>query len=341
MRLKQTTTALELQEGKLSLLALPRQSYSQMLHGPGTDRIVEAMGARIIEGRGTLQGRSGTLRIKGDKSLNACFGASTIKLLRWAQIAFTEVNQGGGEEQANICKEVSFPLEEFMELCGYNEPGPHGRIYHIRKIRKDLEILHSACYSLKHDKDFLDVSLVQAKGIHKGNICIQFSDPYSRYMNSRHVLTQRSHALFRVSEKSPHALKLGEAIDLHYNITGNHERGIAEALKVETLLEDTTIPSLEEVRRARKAWREKMLSPFEQAMEELVKCGYLKAWRYSTKTGEAPEEGETWLKTTIRYTLATPPDHSEDLKRLQERREKRAKELESTPPRRSRKHQKG
>lgn len=332
MRLKQSSR-LELQELKGALVDSPERAWGLLYSNPGSNRLRGALGAIISKGNGDAEIEKGTLKFRGPPKLNTRFSPSTLKLLRASEIVFTETNSG----KSKLEKRAMFPLSWYMEKCGYNAPGHNGQIYHLRKIRKDLEVLRVSCYTMRDVENFLNVNLVTATGIIKGNIVVEFSERYARYIKTQSQHTKRSLALLRVSEKSNNYTKIGEKIDYHYNLTANHLKGTEEALKVESLIGDTDIPSLEVVRRTRKAWREKMLLPFELALEELVKCGYLSTWSYATETGEAPGDVETWLKTTVRYSLVNPPDHSEDIKRLQERTEKQAQKTENETERRPRK----
>ena len=116
---------------------------------------------------------------------------------------------------------------------------------------------------------------------------------------------------------------MGLAMAEHYNIRSNHKKGNAQKLKVKTLLKSTDLPSVEEVRKGRKSWRERLQSPFEKSLEKLGDTQVLADWEYyidgeplitkeSDETHTADFKSfEDWLNAVVFFTLKDAPDHTQ------------------------------
>jgi hypothetical protein len=99
-------------------------------------------------------------------------------------------------------------------------------------------------------------------------------------------------------------------------------------LKVITLLEETTLPTYEEVVKTRKSWEERLKEPLENALDHLTQINFLKDWRYCKPKGETLEDAdadfadyETWADTLLQFEMTNAPNHDDILKKLEEEKQ--------------------
>ena len=67
---------------------------------------------------------------------------------------------------------------------------------------------------------------------------------------------------------------------------------------MKNLLKETLLPNYEDVLKDRKGWRERILLPFEKAMNELVAEGVLTKWQYE---GAGTAQSYQAFKETVIY----------------------------------------
>ena len=331
------------------------QSFLPMLHGKATDQLAIMAGERIDANRLNNTGVvvSGEVKLVLDKfnELTGTLGVSTHKLLSTAIAQFTALNHTGSTARKLNYTAITIPLKEYALKCGYDVE-EHGTTTTEeaekeakrakmaldnarRKINKDLAIMFASSLSWKEkvrgkQGDYMDMRLIEAKGIKSGSICIKFTQLFAEYLIQL-PQTQYPVALLALDERNINAYNMGLKMAEHYSIDNNQIKGTAQLLKVKTLLELTTFPSLEDCKRLRRPWEERIKEPFENALDALTACGLLEDWRYShAKGAELTDEEATsfssyaeWANTNIFFTLADAPDHKARLARRAE--EKKAK----------------
>lgn len=157
---------------------------------------------------------------------------------------------------------------------------------------------------------------------------------YGSYLIQRQM-TQYPKCLLGIDERSPAAYAVGCKIAEQYHNDTNRRQGRNDRLKVETLLNVTTLPDINEVRRAGKSWEERIKDPLETALDQNVAVGHIKKWGYRLNDKATPKEEdwctpaikmkwsgyEQWAAATITIEMNNPPDTSE-------RDEKKAKRIE-------------
>lgn len=334
-----------------------RESFLPMLHGKATDAVASMVGETITENKlnstGTVEAGEVKLVIDKYNELSGTLGVSTHKLLSTAVASFTAVNHTGNAERSANFTGVNIPLKEYALNCGYDvEEHPttdpeeekkeavrakrqldNAR----RKINKDLDIMYSASLSWSErvrgkQGDYMDIRLVEAKGVKNGFIQIRFSQTFSEYLIQL-PLTQYPVALLGVDERNNNAYVMGLKMTEQYNMDSNHARGTAQLLKVKTLLALTDLPSIEKVRALRVGWNGRIKEPFENSLDALTACGLLEDWEYSRSKGEplTDEEAnftnyEDWEEALVHFTLKNAPDHTARLEaRAEERKARQAR----------------
>lgn len=99
-------------------------------------------------------------------------------------------------------------------------------------------------------------------------------------------------AALAIDERHPNAYAIYEKIMKQAANSNNQKAGTADRLGVGTLLQNTDFPKIEDVRRERKSWRERILKPFLQNLDYLKGQGILRAWHFTKKRSEEPIKRE-------------------------------------------------
>jgi len=176
------------------------------------------------------------------------------------------------------------------------------------------------------------VNLVTRCRIDKDVTMIEFSLSAAEYM-VRQPITTLHRALYALDDRSYNAFAIGRAISEYYGMDSNVIRNKESILKVETLLAKTSLSFEKLGSRYRSRWEARIKEPFEEALDELYRIGFLKTWRYSLsgKADLSDEEAahiiryEQFASLYVCFEIADYPTHGERLKEIADRREKAAK----------------
>lgn len=285
------------------------------------------------------------LFLTGFDKLSGALGISTHKLLVAGLASFADANHIGRTEKGiELLKSpeytISIPEIEYATLCGYdtkehptNTPEETEQekkrakmeLDNFRKqVKRDLNILSHARISWtelikKKPRNFENIAIIGTTGIKNGYIKMTFDAEFVKYLLQIPVLMQYSTALLSVDNRKSTAYTIGLKMSEHYHMLQNHETRTASRLKVETLLECTELPSIEEVRKSKKSWTERIKEPFETALDELFQKGVISDWYYCKAKGKLLTDNEaqnipdfeTWCSLNVEYTLKNPVDLSE------------------------------
>lgn len=340
-----------------------RESFLPMLHGKATDAIATMAGETITENKlnntGVIEAGEVKLVIEKFNELSGTLGVSTHKLLSTAIAGFTSLNHTGTSKRTASVNGVTIPLKEYALRCGYDveehpTASPEEKAKEAlrakrqldnarRKINKDLAIMYGASLSWSEkvrgkQGDYLDMRLIDAKGVKSGNIQIHFSQHFAEYLIQL-PLTQYPVALLGVDERNNNAYSIGLAMAEHYSLDNNQTKGTAQLLRVKTLLSYTDLPSIDSDYVKRKGWEDRIKEPLERSLDALTACGLLEDWRYSkSKGGELTDEEATnfssykeWEETLVHFTLRNAPDHTARLEARAEERKARQAKRRKTP----------
>lgn len=299
------------------------------------------------------------LEIMDFNSIRGALGVSTNKLLSAALIEFTKQNTESDLAKNNINTRVSIPLKDYALACGYEveetitenmtkeeiekekERASNALKYVRKQINKDLNILFASKVSWKEtskrfkNKDFMDYRFIVGKGIRKGRIHIEFYSGFSDNMVQQ-AITPHPLALFKVDAGKPTAYAIGRKMATHYGMNSNIVKGTYNRLKVQTLLDVTDLPTLENVRQTRKSWYERIKEPLENALDHLTskEVNFIKVWYYCKPLGIplTKEEAdftnkpfEEWANTLILFEIVDAPSYEERLKQLEEKKKENIK----------------
>lgn len=345
---------------KVSFLITPTEqedlqknnNFLPMVHGKATDNIATMTGKtpekNKLNNTGIIDTGEVKLVIEKFNQLSGSLGVSTHKLLSVAMANFTALNHTGTKKREKRFSEVNIPLKEYALNCGYDviphateteEDATKERIRAKRsldnarrKIHKDLNIMYSSSLTWKENVkgklgDYVDYRLIEGKGIKNGYIYIKFSQTFSDYLINL-PLTQFPIALLKIDERNNNAYSIGLKMAEHYNLDNNHIRGTSQLLRVSTLLSYTSLPDIDEIRKQRASWENRIKEPFEKALDTLTNCGLLQDWNYSHPKGVAMTDEEAtnwgsyeeWANSLLHFNIMNAPDHT---KRLEARAEKK------------------
>lgn len=338
------------------------RNFLPMLHGKATDTLALMAGEKVTQNEINKTGilKSGEVKLVIDKfnELSGTLGVSTHKLLSTAVAKFTEINHTGTSTREARYTSVNIPLREYALHCGYDvmehptetpeqaereaKRAENALKNARKKINKDLAVMFASSLSWSEKVkgklgDYIDIRLIEAKGISNGFIRIRFSQTFSEYL-VKLPLTQYPLALLGVDERNNNAYNMGFKMAEHFNLDNNQIRGTAQLLKVKTLLEYTSLPSIGSIRKQRTSWEARIKEPFETALDALTACQLLEDWRYSKSKGEelTDEEAtsffnyEEWEETLVHFTLKDAPDHTARLEARAEERETRQAKKKTT-----------
>lgn len=303
-----------------------------------------------ISGILTLESKGKKVQIENFAEIASVFGVNTHKLLCAGLISFAE-NNNIGDDSETINYSVAIPLKEYATICGYDieehstdEPiKEKNRVKNLMKyIRKqissDLDMLYNSSLTWsestnKANKDYLNIRLISASAIRSGYIYMTFSQDFAKYLKLRR-LTQYPTTLFSIPADKPNAYRIGQALSFHYNNDNNLKSGIANRMKISTLLEYTDLMSIDEVRTKRKSWLAKLKEPLEKALDELYQKGVLSDWWYC-KSKDIPltdeeiqhcfDDFEKWSETLIHFEINSAINHTQRLSSKEESQSKNNK----------------
>lgn len=275
--------------------------------------------------------------------LKGTSGISTHKLLRVALAQFTQNNHYG--TKSGIKYRVDIPLKEYARKLNYEiDEDPtaedpkkeknraNGEMRNARKrIRQDLDILFACRVEWQEvvqgkAGNFEKCQFFDRVSIHNGIITLDFG----RYISDNYLsllpLTYYPLALLSIDGRNENAYQIGLAMADHYNNIYNHiGTGNPSLLSVKTLLDKTSLPTIEAIRKNRRSWEERIKEPFETALDKLYQAGVISDWKYSKAKNEdlTNDEAaqinsyEAFSSLFIHYQIKDPADLNDAIEKKQ------------------------
>jgi len=367
----------------------PESSYLPVLQGRATNLHALVVRSSVNEDRITkaltykVKGEASplTATVKSFEGYRAKLRISTDKLLQRAIAEFTKNNHiGEGPSRCLETTEVIIDIKDYARANNKivdksdtsDKEEAKKEANRIKKtlstfrknIEEDLEALATTPLTWTEkavitedgkrgykDHDFIDVMPLSAKGLiqDQTKIYIKFNEDFASYLIHLPI-NQYPTALLGLDERKPNAYSIGKKIASHFFMDNNQLYNRAQYLKVKTLLKETDLPSLEEVRAHKWSWISRIKEPFENCLDALgvgeytdekdnIKkgCGLLEDWEYCHSKGVPLTDKEAtallsdftlWTETLIKFTLYDIPDQTERLEKKRDKIEK-AKEKKS------------
>lgn len=325
-----------------------KDNYFGMQHGKVTDLLAlyDSRDAAYNEdGDAVIQTADGkaNITIEGARNLRGKYGSGTHKLLSVAVSEFTKNNHySRSRKERALNYDVHIPFIEYATACGYiKEDTQEGKAASAarkdarKKIKRELDILYNLSIEFlapgadnNDSNDWERFRFLDSVGISNGYIHIGFTRKIGREL-SRLPLMQYNRALLRIPATSPNAYRIGYKMAMHYFNDNNVIRGSYCRLKVETLLEQTDLPTMDQLKRTNhtRHWQDRIKEPLEVALDTITGT-VISDWEYTRAKGEKLTDAEAANITTyevfsdlyVQFVMIGEPEGQE------ERRQRRAEE---------------
>lgn len=120
--------------------------------------------------------------------------------------------------------------------------------------------------------------------------------------------------VLKIDERNPAAYHLGRKLALHHSMDANQEAGTANIISVQKLLAAAPdIPGHEDVARSGRQFEQRIIAPFERALDLLTDL--VKSWEYCNSKGVPLTEGQradfsyaVFRECYVHFELNSPPD---------------------------------
>lgn len=298
--------------------------FRPMLQGAGTNRLTRISTRKspppvdAVTGMATITEGSLTVFIEKYDSLAGGLRISTHKLLDAFTIALTEQNHYRGKTPANTF--VTISLDEYMRQCGIPMTKA-SKDKTRRKVKEDLDALFNTSLEWseptgggKDVRDYAKMRIISYQGIKNGKIQVRFSQEIAEYLTHAYLM-QYPVSLFKIDERNPSAYYIGKKLLLHHSMDSNHARGTHNVLSVRALLECAPdIPSYEEVAQKDRHLEQRIIAPFETALNALRDTIH---WEYANSGGTpmTPEQLKKFsyaefINAYVRFEVLNAPDQS-------------------------------
>lgn len=285
-----------------------------------------AVQANPITGEGMIKkDENYTVFIKDYEKLRRSLKISTLKLLDFLTVKFTQNN--GGSNNGLINASVMVSLEDYMKYCGI--PITESSKKETRKkINGDMNFLFNVSLSFddgirdkRQRKNYPKTRLTSKYYPVRNNmIKFEFDTVISEYLaHETGYIMQYPTKLLTVDERNPSTYRLGRKLSNHYCNFNNRKKGNYNSLSVKTLLEwCPDIPTVEDVKTSRGSFNQKIQEPFEKALDSLESKGILSSWEYCNKSKTPLTEAQIsamsfndFMEFYVHFELTGAPDQSE------------------------------
>lgn len=335
------------------------KEYLPMAHGKATDSLAKASSkdaeVNMITGDAKVLSGDVEIVLKRFAELQSTLGVNTHKLLCMGVIKLTEANNfSKKDDKESLTTAVVIPAKEYAYWLGYDvyehetntieeAEAEKKRATNTfkeakKKIKRELDTLRNTEIKLtdKHG-NFLTLSIIGSRGVNGDYIYMTFDNTMATYL-MKQPLTQYPTALFAIDARNPNAYSIGYKMAEHYNMDNNRIRGTYNRLKISTLLQNTNLQSIEEVREKGRSWVERIKEPFENALESLYgslisdyKYVGAKGMELVEATEYAPKTYEEWVELYVEYELINPPEQEERMeRRAEEKKENQEKQRKNS-----------
>lgn len=305
-----------------------------------------------------------------DITIYAENGASSLgvgehKILMAGVSAFTEKN-GTRDKKPDL--RVSFDFMNYAKACGVEveaktmstpEEQAEEDERALTAIKHFQQKLRENCKNLMHtsinwterinrkEAAYNGMVFISAYRITSKTITLEFSLSAADYMVQL-PQTTRPIALYGIDDRKYNAYSIGCYLSAHYAMNQNVMAGTENLLRVENILKKTKLPTKEEMvqSKSHRTWIGRAKEPFEEALDELKRCGLLSDWYYSHSKGiplsdeeaSAIDSYEEWSQLLLCFEVANFRPRAERRALIEAKKEKtKAKKEETKASTKSRK----
>ena len=260
------------------------------------------------------------------------FSTSTQKTMHFIGLLFTAHNSA--KRPDTVFPVVETSVREYMAATGRKMTV--NNVKEAAKIlKRDLDTL--AKISIKYNDKKYSLSRVNPFAethIERGKIKVVLAPTFAEFLvQTTGFLMNYPAALLKLKENNSNIYPLGYKLALNRSNDANIRKGKANILSVPVCLESCPgIPSIEKVRKDGRSPANRIIEPFEKALDSLQQQGILERWEYCLAKGEplgqpAVTDYNYFTSLYILYEIKDFPIE-EELPRIQTTAEKRKKRRE-------------
>lgn len=289
---------------------------------------------------GQVDKLSGSRNISIDKGVNIFsldsaikLGVGVAKIFRYAVTEFTKRNaQNTPKERINPV--VFLDLNDYAKANGVDTNSNDAMKNFRRKLKGDLEKLRTAGVTWSEKvqgkpRTYGGMNYIGKYEVKNNTIMIEFILTMAEYLV---LLPEMPYprSLYSLDDRDYNAFAIGEAMAIHYGQDNNIMTGTYNRLKVETLLKCTSYPSYDELQANRWDWQAHVKEPFEQCLDRLYQCGFLKDYKYEPdEKAQDILSYKEFISLLVVYELSGYEDPKKRKKIIEEKKAENMKKLQA------------
>lgn len=321
-------------------IAVENPLTQKMFSGKATNALARARTIGIFE---PLEGK---LVVEGVNIFSAetaqKIGVGTAKIYRYAVAEFTKHNEKNAKGE-KVKQRLLLDVKDFAAANGINTNSIDAMKNFRRKLKNSLNTLLSNPITWTEkikgkETTFSGLNYIGGYNLKSNTLNIEFTLTMAEYLTSL-PLIEYPRSLYILDDRDYNAFAIGETMCIHYSIDNNVIRKTEGKLKVEILLEVTSFPTYERLKEQKLGWEANVKEPFEQKLDALTQCGFLKNWKYCYAGGKeitdeevkagAIDSYEKFISLIIKYELNDFAPHEERATEIIKKRAEKIKKLKS------------
>ena len=237
----------------------------------------------LARGKGKFDPFSRTLRV-GDVNIFAPeniqkVGVGAAKAFRYILAEFTKHNSQNMPKD-KIINRIFLNINDFAEANGIETNSSDTMKNFRRKLKGNLNILltHKISWNEKvkgKKEHFPEMTWISAFKPTDNYVMVEVTQSMAEILALMPMIYFHR-ALYALDDRDYNAYAIGEAMCIHYCQENNVIKGTENKISVLKLLEKTSFPTYEELKENRWSWELYVFVPFENCLERLYQCGFLK-----------------------------------------------------------------
>lgn len=210
-------------------------------------------------------------------------GVGAAKAFRYILAEFTKHNAQNIPKD-KIINRIFIDVKDFAEANGVKVNSDTAMKNFRRKLKDNLDILltHKISWSEKvkgKKEHFPEMTWISAFKVGGDFIMIEVTQSMAEILTLL-PLIYFPRALYGLDDRDFNTDAIGHAMTVHYCQENNVIRGTHNKMSVRKLLEYTSFPTYEELKEKKNSWERNVKEPFENCLEKLFQCGFLKDYKY-------------------------------------------------------------
>ncbi|MBR2209045.1 MAG: hypothetical protein IJ859_09600 [Synergistaceae bacterium] len=215
-------------------------------------------------------------------------GVGTAKIFRYAVAEFTKRNSSNAKGNKANCR-ILLDVKDFATANGVKTTSNDAMKNFRRKLKNSLNILLTSNITWTEkikgqERNYSGMNYIGKYDLKGNSLRIEFTISMAEYLTSLPLINY-PRSLYKLDDRDYNAFAIGEAMCIHYSQDNNVIRQTEGKLRVETILKCTSFPTYDELKEHRWSWEAHVKELFENALDKLIECGFLKDWRYCYSGG--------------------------------------------------------